>query len=804
MKKHKLLRRLAPVLLITLLLVCALPALPVSAAVNTVAVETEKQLRNALEEDGRTVILANDLELSKCLTIEKTVTLDLDGNKLYRKLSSRQDDGHVIEVIGNGTVTVQNGTVSGGYATHGGGILNNGRLMLKNVTVTGNKAFDGGGILNHSMIDIDKCTLKDNKSQNGGGGNLWSDGTLAILRNTTVSGGTAQNGGGIANHGKMTLDGCTVTGNTATNKGGGVFNNGYIETATLELWGNNTIQSNIAVSKGGGVYVAPNGIGTISVRGKPVIKDNKKGKSDSNVYLCGLKKIYINGELHKDSKIYFEIENKNGCITENLAFASNTDVFFSDTGAAVQPVKLLDMYGDETTELQQGSYIAFVSKGYKEANGVYTPNVSPSTENVCYDFPTALKKAADYIAGGATPLIILCDDAEVSDSVTVDETLDKTVLDLNGYTLRRVGANQSVGGELFHIKKGVLTIEDTAPKRRPNTRGKTEPRGGILTGGSSSGDGGCIVVDEEGTLRLLGGTVRQNVCTGNGGAICSKGQLTVKGASFLENTADGNGGAIYYAGGVCTIQNSTLSQNRAKSGGAVYNDSFTSGGGLTIGNCTLRNNTASADGGAVALGQKVNRTYIAGSVLSENSSGGKGGAVFAPFHDVIFADCDIQDNSAESGGGVYVTEGNYITLQGKMTVTNNQNSATSRQENVALAFAKSSNQAYIVSAGLSNGSHIGLSRISTKNAAPTNMILVVKNVTDYQRVYYYADDGELSFQKTGDRTEIYMATSIRPFGMAIYPLIGMELIIGAAVLIRARMQKKEKVKVKVQAEEERL
>ena len=84
------------------------------------------------------------------------------------------------------------------------------------------------------------------------------------------------------------------------------------------------------------------------------------------------------------------------------------------------------------------------------------------------------------------------------------------------------------------------------------------------------------------------------------------------------------------------------------------------------------------------------------------------------------------------------------------------------------------------------------------------MILVVKNVTDYQKVYYYADDGKLSFQKTGDRTEIYMATSIRPFGMAIYPLIGMELIIGAAVLIRARMQKKEKVKVKVQAEEERL
>lgn len=803
MKKHKLLRRLAPVLLIILLLVCALPALPVSAAVNTVAVETEKQLRNALEEDGRTVILANDLELSECLTIEKTVTLDLDGNKLYRKLSSRQDDGHVIEVNGNGTVTVQNGTVSGGYATHGGGILNNGRLILKNVTVTGNKAFDGGGILNHSMIDIDKCTLKDNKSQNGGGGNLWSDGTLAVLRNTTVSGGTAQNGGGIANHGKMTLDGCTVTGNTATNKGGGVFNNGYIETATLELWGNNTIQSNIAVSKGGGVYVAPNGIGTISVRDKPVIKDNKKGKSDSNVYLCGLKKIYINGELHKDSKIYFEIENKNGCITENLAFASNTDVFYSDTGTTISKVKLHDMYGEETTELQQGSYTAFVSKGYKESNDVYTPTAEPSSENICYDFPTALQKAAEYVTGGSAPIIILLDDMEVSEAVIADETLDKTVLDLNGYTLRRTGANLTTGGELLDVTKGTFTIEDTAPNRRPKTRDKSDPRGGILTGGSNSGDGGCIVVDEEGTLNLLGGTVRQNVCTGNGGAISSKGQLTVRNASLLENKAGGNGGAVYYAGGSCTVQNTTLSQNSAKNGGAVYNNSFTSGGGLTLSRCTLRNNAAQSDGGAVALDKKVNRTIIAGSTLEGNESGGKGGAVFAQFHDIIFSDCSIINNQAQSGGGIYVSEGKYITVQGKMTVSDNMNTTASRTENVCLAFSSAKDQALIVSAGLSDGSRIGLSRISTKNAAAADNTLVVKNVTEYQKPYYYADDGTLSFQKTGDRTEIYMATSIRPFGLAIYPLIGMELIVGAAILVRARMQKKEKAKA-VQTEEARL
>lgn len=516
-----------------------------------------------------------------------------------------------------------------------------------------------------------------------------------------------------------------------------------------------------------------------------------------------IKKIIIDFELDKESIINFQLEKENGCITENYTAAMNTDVFFSDTGAEIQPVKLKNTLGEETTELQQGSYIAFVSKGCKETNGVYTPTVDATAENVCYDIPTALQKAAEYVSGGATPLIILCDDAEVSETLITDEKHDKTVLDLNGYTLRRISANQNTGGELLNVTKGVFTVEDTAPKRKPKSRGKTEPRGGILTGGNKGGDGGCIVVDEEGTLNLLGGTVWKNECTGNGGAVYTKGQLTVKGASFLENTAGGNGGAIYYASGTYTVKNAALSQNSAKNGGAVYNAASPSGGNLTIGNCTLRRNAAEADGGAVALGSKVNRTIIIGSTLEENTGGGKGGAVFAQFHDIVFSDCSIVNNQAQSGG-VYVPESRYITVQGRMVVEDNLNTVSSRTENVGLAFTGNKDQAYIVSAGLSDGSRIGLSRISTKNAAPSDLVVVVKNVTDYQKAYYHADDGTLSFQKTGDRTEIYMAPSIRPFGIAIYPLIGMELIIGAAVLVRARMQKKEKEKAEVQAEEARL
>lgn len=288
MKNRKLWQRLVPFAMIAVLLTCALPALPIRAEAKGTAAKTEEELRSLLEDKCSNIILENDLELSKCLVLDYAVTLDLNGKKLYRNLSARQDDGHVIEVKGNQPLTVQNGTVSGGYAKYGGGILNNGNLVLKKVTVTGNKAFDGGGVLNHDVINISGCTLKDNCSKNGGG-NLWSDGDMAILNNSTVLNGSAQNGGGIANHGEMKLNGCTVTGNTATNKGGGIFNNGYIEDAMLRLIGNNTIQNNTAFSEGGGVYVAPEGIGSICIRGKPVIKDNKKGeaKSKSNIYLCG-------------------------------------------------------------------------------------------------------------------------------------------------------------------------------------------------------------------------------------------------------------------------------------------------------------------------------------------------------------------------------------------------------------------------------------------------------------------------------------------------------------------------------------
>jgi hypothetical protein len=78
---------------------------------------------------------------------------------------------------------------------------------------------------------------------------IYNEGTLTLM-NSTISGNTADNGGGIFNNGgTLTLSGSTVSGNTAFQDGGGIDNSsvGLIVT-------NSTIANNKAV-RGGGIAI---------------------------------------------------------------------------------------------------------------------------------------------------------------------------------------------------------------------------------------------------------------------------------------------------------------------------------------------------------------------------------------------------------------------------------------------------------------------------------------------------------------------------------------------------------------------
>jgi hypothetical protein len=173
----------------------------------------------------------------------------------------------------------------------GGAVWNEGRLTLTNCDLNNNTTLDyGGAIYNAGTLTVQSCILDNNSAgapdsfngytNNGEGGAIYNAGTLTVsnstldnnvdngfygvgtgggrgaggaianeygasatITNTTLSGnsvvggglGDAVVGGGIYNGGKMTLSGCTVSGNTAgfvdlgviyDGEGGGIFNDG--------------------------------------------------------------------------------------------------------------------------------------------------------------------------------------------------------------------------------------------------------------------------------------------------------------------------------------------------------------------------------------------------------------------------------------------------------------------------------------------------------------------------------------------------------------------------------------------------
>ncbi|MCA9069246.1 MAG: hypothetical protein KDA84_10005, partial [Planctomycetaceae bacterium] len=85
------------------------------------------------------------------------------------------------------------------------------------------------------------------------------------ISGVTIAAGKADFGGGINNHGDLTVTSVMFVGNTATNDGGGIYNDTDPDTSTATVTVTNSMfSSNSATNSGGGIY---NGSGTITTSG---------------------------------------------------------------------------------------------------------------------------------------------------------------------------------------------------------------------------------------------------------------------------------------------------------------------------------------------------------------------------------------------------------------------------------------------------------------------------------------------------------------------------------------------------------
>ncbi len=156
------------------------------------------------------------------------------------------------------TLALDDAAISGNHATgqgfSGGGLFaeGDGAITITNSTITDNEAEDGsgGGIFAFApvAVDVSGSVLTNNRATVSGGG-LWTRGPTTITTSHFQGNDAGSNGGGFIGGSPTTVTRSTFDGNTAGAKGGGIFV--VQDQAATPRIVNTTISGNTALDGGG-------------------------------------------------------------------------------------------------------------------------------------------------------------------------------------------------------------------------------------------------------------------------------------------------------------------------------------------------------------------------------------------------------------------------------------------------------------------------------------------------------------------------------------------------------------------------
>ncbi len=205
---------------------------------------------------------------------------------------------------------------------------------------------------------------------------------------------------------------------------------------------------------------------------------------------------------------------------------------------------------------------------------------------------------------------------------------------------------------------------------------------------------GVEVVGTSGFVYINNSSIALNRSTKGGGLFVAEGtdvkDVTINDTTIFANLAigfasgGGKGGGIYCSGtgaSVFVVGNSDVSNNNADYGGGIYAERgciISVASGIDVSTTATKrgvmNNSVNFNGGGVYVGidsrLNLNPTYHgsagfitlgdsdAPATIANNSAGGKGGGIYAEFDSYLsIKDSLIDGNSANNGGGIYVTTG---------------------------------------------------------------------------------------------------------------------------------------------------
>ncbi|MHB8644746.1 MAG: choice-of-anchor Q domain-containing protein [Thermomicrobiales bacterium] len=181
----------------------------------------------------------NQNSIQFAASVSGTITLVNDG--AHGTLAVSKSVAITASANGPGIVVDGNHAVEG--FSIGVGVVAN----IRYVTIANGATTFGGGIYNHGTLTLENVTLRGNAASNFGGA-IYSDTSGALtITNVTVSANSAHVGGGIAiANGALTLTNTTISGNTARfSQGGGI----YIGAGTATLT-NTIVAANVDTTTG--------------------------------------------------------------------------------------------------------------------------------------------------------------------------------------------------------------------------------------------------------------------------------------------------------------------------------------------------------------------------------------------------------------------------------------------------------------------------------------------------------------------------------------------------------------------------
>jgi len=167
--------------------------------------------------------------------------------------------------------------------------ISGGTVDISGLTISGGSADQGGGIKNESgattsltdmLIQGNTATIN---SYSAGGG-VWNDGNLTITSSTLANNLTTVgigSGAGAWNGGTLMIVGSTITGNSSVRDGGGLYSNAFGSGVTIT---DSTISDNDAGDDAGGIFIY---LGTNSIIGSTISGNTAAGDDGGGIWSFG-------------------------------------------------------------------------------------------------------------------------------------------------------------------------------------------------------------------------------------------------------------------------------------------------------------------------------------------------------------------------------------------------------------------------------------------------------------------------------------------------------------------------------------